>query len=49
VFNTAKAQEIKGWAALRNNAAHGDGDKNDPGAVERMIEGVRSFVGDYLR
>jgi len=49
VYNAAKAAEIRGWAALRNDAAHGDGDKLDPKAVERMIDGVRSFAGDYLK
>ncbi|NIA15063.1 MAG: DUF4145 domain-containing protein, partial [Nitrospiraceae bacterium] len=49
VYNAAKAQEILAWAALRNNAAHGDGDKVEPAAVGRMIDGVRAFVADYLR
>jgi len=49
VYDAAKAQEIRGWAALRNAAAHGDGSSIEPRAVERMIAGVRAFAGDYLR
>jgi hypothetical protein len=49
VYGSAKAQEIRGWAALRNDAAHGRGSDTDPKAVQRMIAGVQAFVGDYLR
>jgi hypothetical protein len=48
-YNVAKAAEIRGWAALRNDAAHGEGHRIDTSAVERMIAGVRSFIGDYLK
>jgi len=49
VYNAPKAAEIRGWASLRNHAAHGEVDQVDSGAVERMLAGVQSFVGDYLR
>lgn len=48
LYNVAKMQEIQAWAALRNDAAHGNA-QSEPQAVGRMIAGVRAFVGDYLR
>ena len=49
VYRRTTSKHITAWAGLRNDAAHGDGDKNDPKDVARMIDGVRSFVGDYLK
>jgi len=49
VYNTAQAHEIRAWASIRNDCAHGDGGKVKPEDVGRMIQGVRAFVADYLR
>jgi len=49
VYNKAKAHEIRAWADIRNDCAHGDGDKVKPEDVDRMIKGVRAFVADYVR
>jgi hypothetical protein len=49
VYNPAKAHEIRAWADIRNDCAHGDGGKVKPEDVGRMIQGVRAFVADYLK
>ena len=49
VYNAAKADEIRAWAKYRNDAAHGDGDRVKADDVRRMLDGVRAFVGEYLR
>jgi len=49
VYNAAQAHEIRAWANIRNDCAHGDGHKVKPDDVGRMVQGVRSFVADYLR
>jgi len=49
VYGQSTSKEITAWAGLRNDAAHGKGDSIKFKAVERMIDGVRSFVGDYLK
>lgn len=49
VYNAAKAHEIRAWADIRNDCAHGDGDKVNPQDVGRMVKGVRAFVADHLR
>lgn len=48
VYNAAKGAEIRGWAALRNDAAHGQIGTIDPQAIERMVAGVQSFIGQVL-
>jgi len=48
VYNAAKAHEIRAWADIRNDCAHGDGHKVKPDDVGRMIQGIRSFIADYL-
>lgn len=49
VYNAAQAHEIRAWASIRNDCAHGDGGKVKPDDVGRMVQGVCSFVADYLR
>jgi len=49
VYNAAKAHEIRAWADIRNDCAHGDAAKVKPEDVRRMIQGLRAFVPDYLR
>lgn len=48
-YNAAKAHEIRAWADIRNDCAHGDGGKVKPEDVQRMIQGVHAFVADYLK
>ncbi len=45
-FNEAKAKELKGFADIRNHAAHGRFSEFDKGQVNRMIEGVNSFIAN---
>lgn len=49
VYSAAKAHEIRAWADIRNNCAHGDGHKVRPEDVDRMIKGIRALAADYLR
>ena len=49
VYDRAKQDEIRAWAKHRNDAAHGDGGKVRSDDVGRMLDGVRAFVGDYMR
>jgi len=48
IYSSVKAQEIRGWAAVRNAAAHGRIGDVDPDAVKRMLEGIHSFVREHL-
>jgi len=47
VFNKAKADELNAWAKLRNYAAHGEFKELKRSEIERMIEGIKDFMGDY--
>jgi hypothetical protein len=49
MYNPTKQKDITAWAGLRNDAAHGNWSNVKPADVDRMISGVRTFVGDYLR
>ncbi len=48
IINEAKAKELKGYADIRNHAAHGEFDQFDRGQVERMIQGVEDFLANFL-
>ena len=48
IINSTVARNLKSWAGIRNDAAHGDWDKFTRGDVERMIEGVREFLVTHL-
>ena len=48
VYNELQAKDLRVWASIRNAAAHGKFDDFDRGQVERMLEGVRSFLTRYL-
>jgi hypothetical protein len=48
VFNELKAKQLRAWADIRNKAAHGEFDQFKRTDVEQMIEGVKSFLADYL-
>lgn len=47
-FNEAKAKQLRGWAAIRNHAAHGEFDQFTRSDVEQLLQGVNNFLADYL-
>ena len=47
-FNKLKAQQLRGWAQVRNSAAHGKFDEFTRDDVELMVKGVKNFLADYL-
>ncbi len=49
VFNKAKADQLRGWAKLRNYAAHGEFKELKRSDVEGMIDSVKAFIVDYLK
>lgn len=42
-----KAKELRGWAGIRNDAAHGDFDKFKREDVELMLKGVQNFIANF--
>lgn len=44
VFNELTAKQLRGWAAIRNAAAHGNFDQFDRGQVDSMVRGVTDFL-----
>lgn len=47
-FNKLKAQQLRGWAQVRNSAAHGKFDEFTRDDVELMVKGVKNFLAGYL-
>ena len=47
-FNKLKAQQLRGWAQIRNSAAHGKFDEFSRDDVELMVKGVKTFLADNL-
>jgi hypothetical protein len=47
-FAETKAKQLRGWAAIRNHAAHGEFDQFTRSDVEQLLQGVHSFLADYL-
>ena len=47
-FNKLKAQQLRGWAQVRNYAAHGEFSEFNREDVELMVKGVKNFLADYL-
>lgn len=47
-FNKLKAQQLRGWAHVRNSAAHGKFDEFGRDDVELMVKGVKNFLADNL-
>ena len=41
-------RQIQSWADIRNAAAHGNPNEFEDQDVERMIDGIRDFVGRQL-
>lgn len=48
LFNELKAKQLRGWADIRNKAAHGEFDQFTKADVENMISGITNFLADYL-
>ena len=48
VFNELKAKQLRAWADIRNKAAHGEFDQFKRSDVEHMIQGINTFLADYL-
>ena len=48
VFNELRAKQLRAWADVRNNAAHGEFDQFQRADVEQMIQGISNFLADYL-
>jgi hypothetical protein len=49
LYNELKAKQLRAWAGIRNHAAHGEFDQFKATDVEQMIQGINSFLGDYLK
>ncbi|MHC4662846.1 MAG: DUF4145 domain-containing protein [Planctomycetota bacterium] len=48
LYVETKAKQLRVWAGIRNDAAHGDFDKFEKADVEDMIKGINRFLADYL-
>lgn len=48
LYNETKAKHLRAWAAIRNDAAHGDFEKFTKQDVEGMLKGIAEFLADYL-
>lgn len=49
VFNELRAKELRTWADIRNNAAHGNFEEFNKNQVEAMISGINSFLMQFLQ
>jgi hypothetical protein len=49
VFNELIAKQLRAWADIRNNAAHGDFDKFKRSDVDLMLKGINSFLSNYVK
>lgn len=47
LFPETKAKELKLWADIRNNAAHGNFASFTKDDVERMITGIKTFLSEF--
>jgi hypothetical protein len=47
-FNELTAQQIRAWAAIRNQAAHGHFDQFTKEQVQAMLSGIRDFLARFL-
>lgn len=48
-FVETKAKQLRAWAGIRNDAAHGEFDEFTRGDVEAMIPGINTFLAEYLK
>jgi hypothetical protein len=47
-FAETKAKQLRAWAAIRNDAAHGQFDQFVRSDVEQLVHGVNNFLAEYL-
>jgi len=48
LINGMKADQLRGWAKIRNSAAHGQFTEFTREDVAQMITGVKNFLADYM-
>lgn len=48
VYNKAKWRQLQAWYDKRSAPAHGNFGQTKPQEAQRMIEGIRDFIADYL-
>jgi hypothetical protein len=49
IFNELTAKQLRAWADIRNNAAHGDFDKFKRCDVDLMLKGINSFLANHVK
>ena len=48
IFNDLKAQQLRSWASIRNQAAHGNFEEFNRSDVENMINSIKDFLTEYM-
>lgn len=48
-FNELQAKHLRSWAAIRNEAAHGEFNSFNRQQVELMVSGIETFIKDHVR
>ncbi|MEG4235005.1 DUF4145 domain-containing protein [Microcoleus sp. Pol11C3] len=48
VFNEVTAKQLRGWADIRNSAAHGNFDEFNRSQVDLMIQGINNFLATHM-
>lgn len=48
-FNEMAAKQLRAWADIRNQAAHGEFDQFKRSDVEVMLKGVTAFLAEHMR
>ncbi|MEG3898804.1 MULTISPECIES: DUF4145 domain-containing protein [unclassified Microcoleus] len=48
VFNEVTAKQLRGWADIRNSAAHGHFDNFNRSDVDLMIQGINHFLATHM-
>jgi hypothetical protein len=49
IFNELVAKQLRAWADIRNNAAHGDFENFKKSDVDLMLKGINSFLAEYVK
>jgi len=47
VYDKIEQKQVAAWAAIRNDAAHGDYDKYEKNQVVLMVQGLRGFLSRH--
>ncbi|EGK83701.1 DUF4145 domain-containing protein [Microcoleus vaginatus PCC 9802] len=48
LFNELTAKQLRGWADIRNSAAHGHFDEFNRSQVDLMIQGINNFLATHM-